>query len=151
MSQSLVQIYLHIVFSTKHREPLLGDKNTRTTLHRYLHGICENQKCPSIAIGEVADHVHLLCRFSKNLALKDFLRELKADSSSWIKEQYPALGAFYWQAGYGAFSISPAHVEAITNYILNQEQHHRAVSFQDEFRQLCRKYGVAIDERYVWD
>lgn len=151
MSQSLVQIYLHIVFSTKHREPFLSDKETRTALHRYMHGICENQKCPSIAIGGVADHVHLLCRFSKNLAVKDFLRELKSDSSSWIKDQYPELGEFYWQAGYGAFSISPAHVALVANYILTQEEHHGAVSFQDEFRQLCRKYGIDIDERYVWD
>lgn len=151
MPQSLVQIYLHIVFSTKNREPFLADKTIRAQMHRYLHGICEGQKCPSIAIGGVADHVHLLCRFSKNLAVADFLRELKSDSSAWIKDHAPDQRDFYWQAGYGTFSISPHHVEAVTNYILNQEAHHRTISFQDEFRQLCRKYGIDIDERYVWD
>jgi REP element-mobilizing transposase RayT len=151
MSQSLTQIYLHIVFSTKHREPFLADKTLRDQTHAYMAGICKNLESPSLLIGGVADHVHLLCRLSKNLAVAVFLRELKRDSSKWIKEQAPALSAFHWQAGYGAFSISPAHVEPVKKYIANQEEHHRSVEFQDEFRRLCQKYDVEIDERYVWD
>jgi hypothetical protein len=81
----------------------------------------------------------------------DLLRELKRDSSKWIKERAPALSEFHWQAGYGAFSISPSHVDLLKAYIAKQEEHHRRESFQDEFRRLCRKYGVEIDERYVWD
>jgi REP element-mobilizing transposase RayT len=120
-------------------------------MHAYLAGICKNLEAPSLIVGGVEDHVHLLCRFSKNITLANFLRELKRDSSKWVKTQAPDLVAFHWQAGYGAFSISPSHVNLLKQYIANQEEHHRKETFQDEFRRLCRKYGVAIDERYVWD
>jgi REP element-mobilizing transposase RayT len=151
MPQSLVQIYLHIIFSTKNRTPYLGDKSIRGQLHAYMAGICNNLDSPALIVGGVEDHGHLLCRFSKNLRLTDFLRDLKRDSSKWVKTLSLELADFQWQAGYGAFSISPGHVEPLQQYIANQEEHHRKVTFQDEFRRLCRKYGVAIDERYVWD
>jgi hypothetical protein len=79
------------------------------------------------------------------------LRDLKRDSSKWAKTQVRSLGGFHWQLGYGAFSISPSHVDALKQYIADQEEHHRRETFQEEFRRLCKKYGVAIDERYVWD
>jgi|SRR5438105_13291987 len=151
MAQSLTQIYLHIVFSTKDRRPHLQNKDFRLKLHAYLAGICKNLESPALIIDGVEDHVHVLCRFSKNMALADFLRELKRDSSKWIKTESRELADFHWQAGYGAFSISPSHVDALTTYIANREKHHQRETFQDEFRRLCRKYGVAIDERYVWD
>ena len=151
MPQSLVQIYVHLVFSTKNRQPFLQDKAFRERVHAYLVGICNNLDCPSLKTGGVEDHVHILCRFGKCIELQYLLRDLKRDSSKWIKEQMPALADFHWQNGYGAFSISPSHVEALTRYIEGQEEHHRRESFQDEFRRLCKKYGVPIDERYVWD
>jgi REP element-mobilizing transposase RayT len=151
MPQSLVQVYVHIVFSTKNREPFLNDRAFRERTHAYLHGICENQGSPSLKIGGVADHVHLLCRLSKTLDVSTLIRELKRNSSKWIKDENPRLANCYWQQGYGAFSVSPSHVEGLIEYIVNQEKHHRRESFQDEFRRLCKKYGVAIDERYVWD
>ena len=151
MSQSLVQIYLHIVFSTKGRVPFLKNKAFRERVHAYLVGICKNLDCPSLIIGGTADHVHVLCRFSKNIPLKDFIRDLKRDSSAWIKAENPDLADFYWQGGYAASSISPGHVEALTKYIADQEEHHRQETFQDELWRLCKTYGVAIDERYVWD
>jgi REP element-mobilizing transposase RayT len=151
MSQSLTQIYLHIIFSTKDRIPHLKDKPLRDTLYAYMAGICKNLESPALIIGGVEDHVHLLCRFSKKLAVADFLKELKRDSSKWIKTEAPSMAEFHWQAGYGAFSISPSHVDILKKYIDNQEAHHRTESFQDEFRRICRKYGVPIDERYVWD
>jgi putative transposase len=151
MSQSLTQIYLHIVFSTKNRAPYLKEKTLRDKTHAYLAGICKNLQSPALIVGGVDDHVHLLCRFSKNITLADFLRELKRDSSKWIKVESPGVGEFHWQAGYGAFSISPSHVEALKQYIANQEKHHLQETFQDEFRRLCQKYGVPIDEHYVWD
>jgi REP element-mobilizing transposase RayT len=149
MPQSLTQIYLHIVFSTKHRNPFLKEKPLRDQMHAYLAGICKNLECSALIVGGIEDHVHILCRQSKNMAVSDFLRELKRDSSKWAKTQ--SLTEFHWQGGYGAFSISPGHVELVKQYIANQEEHHRSETFQDEFRRLCRKYGVAIDERYVWD
>ena len=151
MPQSLVQVYVHIVFSTKHRKPFLKDKEFRERTHRYLAGICKNLNSPALIIGGVEDHVHILCRLGKTIEIADLIRDLKRDSSKWVKAEQPRLAEFHWQQGYGAFSISPAHVDALNDYIANQEEHHRHESFQDEFRRLCTKYGLEIDERYVWD
>lgn len=151
MSQSLTQIYLHVVFSTKNRVPFLQDRTLRDRLHAYLARTCQNLECPSIIVGGVEDHVHILCRLGKTMSPAVLVRELKRESSKWVKEQSPALAAFYWQNGYGAFSVSPAHVAALQKYIESQEEHHQAETFQDEFRRLLRKYGVEFDERYVWD
>jgi REP element-mobilizing transposase RayT len=151
MSQSLVQIYVHLVFSTKDRKPFLRDQALREQLHAYLVGACKGQNSPSLQVGGVQDHVHLLLRLGKTVDVAALVRELKRESSKWIKEDECKLGDFHWQSGYGAFSVSPSHVEALTNYIKNQEEHHKQESFQDEFRRLCKKYGLEIDERYVWD
>ncbi len=102
MPQSLTQIYLHVVFSTKDRRPYLRDGRLRERLHAYLAGIFNNQGCPAMMVGGAEDHVHALCRLGKNIAVATLLRELKRDASKWIKEQEPRLGQFHWQAGYGA-------------------------------------------------
>ena len=151
MPQSLVQIYVHIVFSTKHRKPFLKEKEFRERTHRYLADICKNLESPALIVGGIEDHVHILCRFGKTIEIADLIRDLKRDSSKWVKTEQPRLAEFHWQQGYGAFSISPSHVDALMQYIANQEEHHRHESFQDEFRRLCQKYGLEIDERYVWD
>ena len=151
MGQSLVEIYVHIVFSTKHRRPFLTDSEFRAKTHAYLAGILRNSDCPALVVGGVEDHVHLLCRLGKQITISDLLRELKRDSSKWVKTKSPQLAEFYWQSGYGAFSVSPSHVEILRDYIANQEEHHRTESFQDEFRRLLTKYGIEWDERYVWD
>jgi REP element-mobilizing transposase RayT len=151
MPQSLAQIYLHIVYSTKHRTPFLREPALRAEVHRYLGGTCRNLDWPSLRVGGVEDHVHICCRLSRTLTVADLVRELKRDSSKWLKTKGEGLTDFHWQDGYGAFSISPGHVEAVVAYIANQEEHHRRASFQDEFRRLLKKYGVEYDERYVWD
>jgi putative transposase len=151
MPQSLAQIYLHIVFSTKHRRPWLEDKILRAEMHQYLGGICRNLDSPALIVGGVEDHVHLLCRLSRTHTVAEFLRELKRESSKWIKTKGSALADFHWQDGYGAFSVSASHVEAVQVYIANQEEHHRKQTFQDEFRLILKKYQVEYDERYVWD
>ena len=149
MSQSLAQVYLHLVFSTKHQAPSLQGLEEKT--HAYLVGACANLESPSLIVGGVEDHIHILCRQSKNIALKTLVGEIKRESSKWIKTQGAAYSDFYWQGGYGGFSISPSHVPALTRYIADQREHHKKESFQDEFRRLCRKYSLEIDERYVWD
>jgi REP element-mobilizing transposase RayT len=149
MPQSLCQIYVHIVFSTKERARYLQNTDLRQRLHAYLAGTCKNLECPAITVGGVEDHVHILCRLGKTICISDLIRELKRESSKWMKDQSPDLASFYWQSGYGAFSISPAHVEAVREYIVNQEEHHKKISFQDEFRRLLAKYSVAYDEQYV--
>jgi len=151
MSQSLVQVYLHLVFSTKTRKPLLKDPDLRAQMYAYLGGVCRNLECPALIVGGAEDHVHILCRHSQNITLANLFRDLKRSSSLWIKAQSAKVRGFYWQRGYGAFSISPSHIQDLTAYIQNQGTHHKKVSFQEEFRKLCRKYGVEIDERYVWD
>ena len=151
MPQSLAQIYLHLVFSTKDRRPFLQDPSIRAETHQYLGGICNNLDCPVLRVGGVEDHVHILCRLNKTMTIADLVRELKRESSQWIKMKGPALADFYWQSGYGAFSVSPGHVEVLREYIANQVEHHRTETFQDELRRLLTKYGVQWDERYVWD
>ena len=151
MPQSLAQIYLHIVFSTKDRRPTLQDAAIRDEMHNYLGGICNNVGCPILRVGGTADHVHLLCRFGRTITVADLVQKLKRESSKWVKAKSPSLFDFHWQSGYGAFSVSPAHVEASRTYIATQEEHHRVVTFQDEFRRLLKKYGMEWDERSVWD
>lgn len=151
MGQSLVQIYVHVVFSTKERRPFLTDRAFRDEAHKYLAGTVHNLNCPPQKVGGVEDHVHLLCRLGKQIDISKLVAELKRESSKWVKERMPNLADFYWQKGYGAFSVSPNHVDALTEYIVNQEEHHRHESFQDEFRRICERNDVEIDERYVWD
>ena len=151
MGQSLAQIYVHLIFSTKDRQRFLIDEALRDNTHAYLAGICRNQDSPALIIGGAEDHIHILCRLGKQRTIADLVRELKRDSSSWIKTRKTDLVDFHWQTGYGAFSVSPGHAEELKTYIANQMEHHRHESFQDEFRRVCAKYGVEIDERYVWD
>ena len=151
MSQSLVQIYLHLVFSTKLRQGFLKDMTLRQGMHAYLAGICNQSKCPALIVGGVEDHVHILCRLAKMLCVADFIRELKRDSSKWIKCKDSTMKDFKWQEGYGAFSISASHVKTLETYIAQQEEHHHAEPYQDEMRRLCREYEITLDERYVWD
>jgi REP element-mobilizing transposase RayT len=138
------------VFSTKNRTPCL-DAAIRPEVYSYLAGILQNWERPAIIIGGVADHVHVLFGLSKNVALCKAVEEVKRGSSKWIKTKGIAFSDFYWQNGYGAFSVSPSNVEAVRRYIANQDEHHKKVTFQDEFREFCRKHGVEWDERYVWD
>jgi len=144
-------VYLHIVFSTKERRPFLTDPKLRAECHAYLAGTCHQRGSPSLIVGGTEDHVHLLCMLSRQESIAVLVRELKRESSKTLKEKSPELRTFYWQAGYGAFSVSPSHVEALKRYIASQEEHHRKETFQDEYRRLLRKYGIAYDERYVWD
>jgi REP element-mobilizing transposase RayT len=149
--QSLAQIYIHIVFSTKHRESFLLDRTLRDEMHNYLGGTCRNLDSPAVIVGGVADHVHILCHLGKTWSVSDLIRELKRESSKWLKEQSSDLAAFYWQNGYGAFSVSPREVSTVKAYIANQEAHHATETFQDEFRAILNEYQTEYDERYVWD
>ncbi len=150
MGQSLVQVYIHVVWSTKHRRPLLKCAEQRQRLFAYMEGICKNQGAPPILIGGFDDHCHLLFRMGGTIELSKLLRDIKRDASQWAKREL-GLRDFYWQSGYGAFSVSHSNIDAVDRYIRNQAEHHAKMSFQDEFRSLCRRHGVTLDERYVWD
>lgn len=120
-------------------------------LYDYIGGICKRKDCFPVIIGGYTDHVHVLCLLSKKIALMKLVEEITAGSSKWIKEKGDALEGFYWQEGYGAFSVSPSHLEALTTYIRNQERHHERNTFQDEYRLILQKYEMDYDERYLWD
>ena len=151
MSQSLARIILHVVFSTKNRVPFLKSPEVRAKLHAYVAGALQSIGCEPILINGVEDHVHILCNFSRTVTVANLVEETEKSSSKWMKEQGAAYGDFYWQGGYGAFSVSQSKLEEARRYVAMQEEHHRKVSFQDEFRALCRKHGLEVDERYVWD
>lgn len=150
MGQSLAKNYIHIVFSTKYRQPLIHEP-VEHELHAYLGGICKSFECYPIKIGGYTDHIHILCMLSKKIALMKMLEEVKSHSSKWMKTKGDDLKNFYWQDGYGAFSVNPSQVDTVINYITNQKEHHRRKTFQDEFRGFLKKYKVEYDERYVWD
>ena len=151
MPQSLSNVLVHIVFSTKERRAFLQNAELRDEMHHYLGGISKNLDCPPVRVGGTADHVHLLARQSRTITLADWIKELKRGSSLWIKEKDPLLEGFHWQAGYGAFSVSQSQSGRVDEYIAHQEEHHRTVPFEDEFRVLLKKHGIECDERYVWD
>src|SRR5450756_967624 len=151
MPQSLSSVYIYLVFSTKERRPLLRDKPTRDALHAYLGGVSKTLECPSLIVGGVEDHVHLLCRFGRTLTQAEWVKELKRVSHGWLKEHGRDYADFEWQGGYAAFSVSQSNLEQVKQYIANQEEHHRKTTFQDELRILLRKHEIEFDERYVWD
>jgi putative transposase len=151
MPQSLANLLVHIVFSTKERRALLQVADLRDEMHRYLAGISAKLECPAIIVGGSIDHVHLLASQSRTIALAEWVKELKRVSSLWAKEKSPQWDLFHWQAGYGAFSVSQSQAERVRKYIGSQEEHHRRLSFQDEFRLLLRKHNITFDEQYVWD
>ncbi|MGC4128263.1 MAG: IS200/IS605 family transposase [Bergeyella sp.] len=150
MGQSLNKIYVHLVFSTKHREPLITD-SIKEELFNYLGGICKNLECNPIKVGGYKDHVHILCLLSKKIALMNLLEKVKSNSSKWIKTKGKEFENFYWQDGYGAFSVNPTEIEIVKKYIENQEEHHKKKTFQEEFLAFLKKYNVEYDEKYVWD
>lgn len=150
MGQSLVKNYVHIVFSTKHRQPLITSP-VEAELHKYLGGICNKLDCQVLQVGGYTDHVHILCMLSKKIALMNLLEEVKSHSSKWIKTQGADYKNFYWQDGYGAFSVNPMQVDRVIHYIATQHEHHQKQNFQDEYRKFLKSYKIEFDERYVWD
>lgn len=150
MPQSLSNILVHLVFSTKDRHSYLTP-DIRTDLYPYVGGILRNLGVPLLQIGGVDDHVHLLLQLPRTMTVAQLVQEAKTSTSKWLKTKGPAFTNFSWQAGYAAFSVSPSDADAASRYIQTQEDHHRKVSFQDEFRALMREAGISIDEQYVWD
>jgi putative transposase len=151
MPQSLAKILVHTVFSTKERRPFLRDKVLREELHRYLGGILTNLDCQPIIVGGIEDRVHLLCALSRTCEAAAMVKEVKRGSSLWLKTKSPDSQDFAWQNGYAIFSIGFSQIKSVRDCIAGQEEHHHNVSFQDEFRQLLRRYEIEFDARYVWD
>jgi len=149
MAHTFTRLLTHVIFSTSERMPYLSE-TMRPDVHAYMGGILRELRAVPIAIGGTSNHVHLLMRLPADLALADCLRVVKANSSRWIKERWPKSSPFAWQGGYGAFTVSESNCRAVIRYIQDQEEHHRRISFQEEFLALLKKHGVEFDERYVW-
>ena len=150
MAQSLSKVYVHITFSTKLRQNLITE-NIQESLFNYIGGICKGMECNPIRVGGHKNHIHILCLLSKKVTQIKLLEEVKKQSSKWIKKQGDNFINFYWQDGYGVFSVNPSEIDVVVAYIINQKEHHKRVSFQDEFRAFLKKYKVDFDEKYVWD
>lgn len=150
MSQSLSKVYVHITFSTKHRQHII-DEEIETSLFEYIGGICKGLECYPIKVGGYRNHVHILCLLSRKVTQMKLLEEIKKQSSKWIKTKGSTYSNFYWQDGYGIFSVNPSEIYVVEKYINNQAEHHMKDTFQDEFRKFLKKYDVEYDERYVWD
>jgi len=148
--QSLAKNLIHLVFSTRNREPLLAEA-VREPLCAYAAGILRDLDSPAIAVNAWRDHVHVLFSLSKNRALSQVVMEVKRATSKWLKTNGAGFANFHWQAGYGAFSIGQSGVAEATAYIADQPKHHRRKSFEDELRALLKLYELAFDERYLWD
>ena len=147
MPQSLSAVYIHLVFSTKDRRPLLRDKPTRDALHAYLGGISKQLDCAPIQIGGVEDHVHILISIPSTLSVAKSVQLLKGNSSKWIHDTFKEHGDFEWQEGYGAFSIGISGVEDTTKYIQGQAEHHRKMTFKEEIEVFLKKHGMEYVER----
>ncbi len=150
MPQSLSSILIHLIFSTKNREPFITPE-IELELHPYLATIFRALKSPSLAINGTTDHVHILFSLARVIAIADLLEEVKTETSKWLKTKGPRFKNFHWQRGYGGFSIGQSQVDVVKQYIHNQKEHHRRVTFQEEYRGFLQAYGIEYDERYVWD
>jgi len=150
MGQSLVKQYIHIIFSTKRQEPLILN-SIENELFAYIGGICKNLECFPIIVGGYKNHIRVLCLLSKRIALMKLVEEIKSHSSKWIKTKDSQLKNFYWQSGYGAFSVSSSQVEIVKNYIENQHNHHKVKTFQEEYIEFLNSNQIEFDQRYLWD
>jgi REP element-mobilizing transposase RayT len=150
MPQSLANVLIHLIFSTKNRAPLV-DPSIEGELFPYLASICRACQSPAHAIGGTENHVHIACSLSRTTTISGLLEELKRSSSKWIKTKGAEFSSFAWQNGYAAFSIGQSQLAAVKGYIARQREHHRVKSFEEEFREFLKRYQVQYDERYVWD
>jgi REP element-mobilizing transposase RayT len=147
---SYVSSYYHCVFSTKERQPLVPPE-LQDRLWPYLRGIARQNEMKAIEIGGVADHVHILLSLPSTLAIAKAMQLIKGGSSKWVHESFPEHRLFGWQVKYGAFSVSVSQLDKTIHYIQSQAEHHRKMTFQEEFLALLKKHGIAYDERYLWE
>ena len=150
MPSSYTCLRYHLIWSTKHRQPLISE-DIRDRLFQYIGGIIRDDGGKLLAAGGMPDHVHLLADIGKQQSVVEAVRDIKANSSGWIHKTFPQYQSFAWQTGYGAFTVSYSSVEAVKNYIANQAEHHRKRTFQEEFVEFLQRHGIEYDDRYLWE
>jgi putative transposase len=151
MAQSLSRLWTHLIFSTKDRFPFLYDNVLRSEMHAYLAEMLRVHDCQTLIVGGVEDHTHSLFALSRTHSIASVVKEVKRTSSGWIKTSSRKMSKFHWQGGYASFSVSQSNLTDVIRYIENQEEHHKRVTFQDEYRAFLKAYRIEFDERYIWD
>lgn len=151
MPQSMSQIWLHLIFSTKDRQIFLQNTDFRQEMFRALSHQVQEIGCLPKCVGGWVDHVHVVCSLTPSVTIANLIQHLKTETSKWSKKGPNGAAMLSWQTGYGAFSVSPSNLDRVIDYVERQAEHHKRQSYQDEFRLLCRKHEIEIDERYVWD
>lgn len=151
MSQTLSMLYVHLVFSTKDRHPYFRNEEIRKELYSYIGKVISNNDSFPIEIGGFDDHVHIFLDLSRNICLKDLVKWIKVGTSKWLKSKGNEFLNFHWQKGYGGFSVGQFHRSQTINYIRNQEEHHKKISFKDEFIQFLTVNNISYNEKYIWD
>ena len=151
MAQSLARLWTHLIFSTKNRFPFLNDQQLRIEMHAYLAKVLRQQNCETLIVNGVEDHIHALFALSRTHSIASVVKEIKRTSSGFAKALSQTLAKFHWQNGYGAFTVSQSNLDEVIRYIENQEDHHKCVTFQDQYRGFLKAYGMNYDERYLWD
>ena len=150
MANTYTQMYVHIVFSPKNKQALIG-KSWKKELEKYITGIVQNQKHKLLAIGTMPDHIHIFIGYNVNYLIPDLVEEIKTSSNSWVKQNKLTQYKFEWQKGYGAFSHSRSQLDTVVNYILNQEKHHKKKSFREEYLEILRKNDIQFSDEYVFE
>ncbi len=151
MSQSLSILYTYATFGTKRRNPWIN-KEIATDLHPYMASIFKALDSPALIINSMPDHIHVLFRISKTVTVAEVIEETKKSSSKWMKNQPSGTQSFYWQRGYGVFSVSSSHLAAVTKYIARQKEHHKQLTYREEVERLMKKYNVKeYNPEYYWD
>lgn len=150
MPQSIVKMFAHIIFSTKNRADLIHP-DIENGLFGYIHGIVENNNAKLIIANGTKDHIHLLVSLPRKIDISELIGDIKRDSSLWVKQQDSQFRDFYWQRGYGAFSVGQTEIEVVKNYIAKQKEHQKKKDFKTEYRGFLQKYEIEFDEKYVWD
>jgi REP element-mobilizing transposase RayT len=149
MSQSLSKLYIHLIFHTKNNESFI-DTDIESELYAYLGGLLKDIKCVPIKINGIENHIHILCIMSKNISLADLTEDIKRNSSRWIKTKGDKYKNFAWQGGYGGFSVSQSKADVVKHYIENQKEHHKALSFKEEYIRFLKEYDIDFNEDYLW-
>ena len=150
MANTYIQCYVHLVFAPKNRQALIS-KAWKDELEKYITGIIQNRKHKLLAIGSMADHIHILIGYNVNDLIPDLVEEIKTSTNNWIKDKRLSKFKFEWQRGYGAFTHSRMQIDTVVKYILNQEQHHKKKSFKEEYLDILKKNGVEFKEEYLFD
>lgn len=149
MSHTHASLLVHAMFSTKGREAVIAP-DVRERLFAYIGGVAKNEGAALVSAGGMADHVHLLLSVSPAKSVSDLVRDIKANSSRWVRETFPEIRGFAWQAGYGVFSVSESNADAVRAYIERQEEHHRRVTFQAEYAEFLKRHRIEFDPKWVF-